>query len=165
MKTLKKILVMCMTLVVMVGVTGCVDSDKQERLIQFINVDLAEATELESEANDLYSNNVEDNYESDEALYNALKDTIVLNYEKMVKDVSAIDLGEYTEFNELKSLIIQYWSKKLEAFNKMIDALEAQDSDRVTKANDLLSDAEDIYKKYEAELEKLKKEYDVVTKE
>ena len=69
MKTLKKILVMCMTLVVMVGVTGCVDSDKQERLIQFINVDLAEATELESEANDLYSNNVEDNYESDEALY------------------------------------------------------------------------------------------------
>ena len=39
----------------------------------------------------------------------------------------------------------------------MIDALEAQDSDRVTKANDLLSDAEDIYKKYEAELEKLKK--------
>ena len=40
MKTLKKILVMCMTLVVMVGVTGCVDSDKQERLIQFINVDL-----------------------------------------------------------------------------------------------------------------------------
>ncbi len=55
MKTLKKILVMCMTLVVMVGVTGCVDSDKQERLIQFINVDLAEATELESEANDLYS--------------------------------------------------------------------------------------------------------------
>lgn len=28
----------------------------------------------------------------------------------------------------------------------MIDALEAQDSDRVTKANDLLSDAEDIYK-------------------
>ena len=133
MKTLKKILVMCMTLVVMVGVTGCVDSDKQERLIQFINVDLSEAKELETEANELYTNNVGDNYESDEALYNALKDTIVPNYEKMVKDVSAIDLGEYTEFNELKSLIIQYWSKKLEAFNKMIDALEAQDSDRVTK--------------------------------
>ena len=51
MKTLKKILVMCMTLVVMVGVTGCVDSDKQERLIQFINVDLSEAKELETEAN------------------------------------------------------------------------------------------------------------------
>ena len=31
MKTLKKILVMCMTLVVMVGVTGCVDSDKQDQ--------------------------------------------------------------------------------------------------------------------------------------
>ena len=53
MKTLKKILVMCMTLVVMVGVTGCVDSDKQERLIQFINVDLSEAKELETEANEL----------------------------------------------------------------------------------------------------------------
>ena len=111
------------------------------------------------------TNNVGDNYESDEALYNALKDTIVPNYEKMVKDVSAIDLGEYTEFNELKSLIIQYWSKKLEAFNKMIDALEAQDSDRVTKANDLLGEAEDIYKKYESELEKLEKEYDIVTED
>ena len=165
MKTLKKILVMCMTLVVMVGVTGCVDSDKQERLIQFINVDLSEAKELETEANELYTNNVGDNYESDEALYNALKDTIVPNYEKMVKVVSSIDLGEYTEFNELKSLIIQYWSKKLEAFNKMIDALEAQDSDRVTKANDLLGEAEDIYKKYESELEKLEKEYDIVTED
>ena len=55
MKTLKKILVMCMTLVVMVGVTGCVDSDKQDRLLQFINVDLSEAKELETEANDAYT--------------------------------------------------------------------------------------------------------------
>ena len=60
MKTLKKILVMCMTLVVMVGVTGCVDSDKQDRLLQFINVDLSEAKELETEANDAYTKVKED---------------------------------------------------------------------------------------------------------
>ena len=60
MKTLKKILVMCMTLVVMVGVTGCVDSDKQDRLLQFINVDLSEAKELETEANDAYPKVKED---------------------------------------------------------------------------------------------------------
>lgn len=65
MKTLKKILVMCMTLVVMVGVTGCVDSDKQDRLLQFINVDLSEAKELETEANDAYTKVKEDENSGD----------------------------------------------------------------------------------------------------
>ena len=69
MKTLKKILVMCMTLVVMVGVTGCVDSDKQDRLLQFINVDLSEAKELETEANDAYTKVKEDENNENQTEY------------------------------------------------------------------------------------------------
>ena len=139
MKTLKKILVMCMTLVVMVGVTGCVDSDKQDRLLQFINVDLSEAKELETEAND----------------------TVIPNYEKMVKQASNVDFGEYTEFNEMKSLLIQYLTKKLEAYNKMVDAVDTQDKDRISKANELIEDADSVYDKYEKERDRLMDEYEV----
>lgn len=161
MKTLKKILVMCMTLVVMVGVTGCVDSDKQDRLLQFINVDLSEAKELETEANDAYTKVKEDENNGDAEFKQVLQDTVIPNYEKMVKQASNVDFGEYTEFNEMKSLLIQYWTKKLEAFNKMVDAVETQDEDRISKANELIEDADSVYDKYEKERDRLMDEYEV----
>lgn len=105
MKTLKKILVMCMTLVVMVGVTGCVDSDKQDRLLQFINVDLSEAKELETEANDAYTKVKEDENSG--------------------------------------------------------DAVDTQDEDRISKANELIEDADSVYDKYEKERDRLMDEYEV----
>ena len=161
MKTLKKILVMCMTLVVMVGVTVCVDSDKQDRLLQFINVDLSEAKELETEANDAYTKVKEDENSGDAEFKQVLQDTVIPNYEKMVKQASNVDFGEYTEFNEMKSLLIQYWTKKLEAFNKMVDAVETQDEDRISKANELIEDADSVYDKYEKERDRLMDEYEV----
>ena len=151
MKTLKKILVMCMTLVVMVGVTGCVDSDKQDRLLQFINVDLSEAKELETEANDAYTKVKEDENSGDAEFKQVLQDTVIPNYEKMVKQAS----------NVMKSLLIQYWTKKLEAFNKMVDAVETQDEDRISKANELIEDADSVYDKYEKERDRLMDEYEV----
>ena len=154
MKTLKKILVMCMTLVVMVGVTGCVDSDKQDRLLQFINVD-------QTEANDAYTKVKEDENSGDAEFKQVLQDTVIPNYEKMVKQASNVDFGEYTEFNEMKSLLIQYWTKKLEAFNKMVDAVETQDEDRISKANELIEDADSVYDKYEKERDRLMDEYEV----
>ena len=79
----------------------------------------------------------------------------------MVKQASNVDFGEYTEFNEMKSLLIQYWTKKLEAFNKMVDAVETQDEDRISKANELIEDADSVYDKYEKERDRLMDEYEV----
>lgn len=160
MKTLKKILVMCMTLVVMVGVTGCVDSDKRDRLIQFLDVDMEEAFNLETEANDAYTKVQEDENSGDAEFKQVLQDTVIPNYEKMVKQASDVDFGEYTDFNEMKSLIIQYWTKKLEAYNKMLDAIDTQDEDKISKANELIDDASSIYDKYEAEVKRLEEEYE-----
>lgn len=79
MNTRKRILSICLVVAVVFGMTGCVDSEKQDRLIQFINEDLAEEFKLESEANDLYAQNTGDNFKGDEELYNALTETVIPN--------------------------------------------------------------------------------------
>ncbi|MCI5731262.1 MAG: hypothetical protein MR304_06945 [Eubacterium sp.] len=165
MNTRKRILSICLVVAVVFGMTGCVDSEKQDRLIQFINEDLAEEFKLESEANDLYAQNTGDNFKGDEELYNALTETVIPNYEKMIAGASDIDLGEFTEFSELKSLIIQYWSKKKEAFEKICDAIEQQNETMIEEGNTLLSNAETIYEKFKNERDKLYEEYNVITKE
>lgn len=157
----KRILSICLVVAVVFGMTGCVDSEKQDRLIQFINEDLAEESKLESEANDLYTQNTGDNFKGDEELYNALTETIIPNYEKMIAGASDIDLGEFTEFSELKSLIIQYWSKKKEAFSVLATAAEQHDESITQEANTIFEEAHTIYDKYDKELNQLGKEYDV----
>lgn len=157
----KRILSICLVFVVALGITGCVDSEKHDRLLQFINEDLAEEFKLESEANDLYAQNTGDNFKGDEELYNALTETIIPNYEKMIAGASDIDLGEFTEFSELKSLIIQYWSKKKEAFSVLATAAEQHDESITQEANTIFEEAHTIYDKYDKELNQLGKEYDV----
>lgn len=158
--------IVCMIVVVILGVTGCGDSDVGDRLIQFVNKDLEEAGNLESEANDLYVEIMGNDEKSDEDLKDALKNTIVPYYEKMIKDVSDIDLGEYTELEKAKSLIFRYWSKKLDAFYKMEDAAEIEDNESmIDKAKDLFDEADKLYEQYDAELDRLGKKYGVTISE
>lgn len=157
----KRILSICLVFVVALGITGCVDSEKQDRLLQFINEDLAEEWKMETEANNLYTQVLEDDSQHDDELYEALVNTIIPNYEKMIAGASDIDLGEFTEFSELKSLIIQYWSKKKEAFSVLATAAEQHDESITQEVNTIFEEADTIYDKYDKELNQLGKEYDV----
>lgn len=161
MNTRKRILSICLVFVVALGITGCVDSEKQDRLLQFMNEDLAEERKLELEANNLYTQVLEDDSQHDDELYEALVNTIIPNYEKIVAGASDIDLGEFTEFSKLKSLIIQYWSKKKEAFSVLATAAEQHDESITQEANTIFEEADTIYDKYDKELNQLGKEYDV----
>jgi len=43
----------------------------------------------------------------------------------------------------------------------MVDAVDTQDEDRISKANELIEDADSVYDKYEKERDRLMDEYEV----
>lgn len=161
MNTRKRILSICLVFVVALGITGCVDSEKQDRLIRFMNEDLAEEKKLETQANNLYTQVLEDDSQHDEELYEALVNTIIPNYEKMIIGASDIELGEFMEFSELKFLLVQYWSKKKEAFSVMATSAQQHDEAMAQEANTIFEEADAIYDKYRKEITRLGEEYEV----
>lgn len=158
---MKKVIGVVMICIMTLGLTACVDSDKQDRLLQYLNEDMKEAYELESEANEFYEANIGQNYKSDQELYDVLIETVIPDYEVMLEDARSIDLSKYSEIAEINNLVIQTWNIKKSGFEKIVTSLEQQDSSMLDEANSILEEAISLQNTYSDKLEKLAKEYEV----
>ena len=132
--------------------------DVQDDLLDYINNDIVEIAELETEVNELYEEARSSS--NDYILYQSLMDNIIPKSKKLIEKAEAVEI-ETDEVREVHELYLDAINKQDQAFTLMLSALENQDYAIVTQANEKLDEARKLMRDYQSALKKLAKEHDV----
>ena len=134
------------------------DNAVQDDLLDYINNDITEMQELDSEVIDLYerARNSEDDY----AMYEILIDEVIPKSRELIDEAEAIQI-ETKEVQEIHEVYLDAINKQDQAFTLMLSALENQDFEIMTQANEKLDEARKLQRQYESALKALAKKHDV----
>lgn len=160
---MKKLLAVLMCAALLLAVAGCGNSEKQDALVNYINVDLAEISELETAFLESYGSVTGDNYTDDETMYTELSEnTVVLA--RQLSDAATNLASTITDpqLLEVHKLYMESSSNYLNAITLMLAALENQDMAQVTEANEKISAANTLGLDFQTKLNALAEEYGVV---
>lgn len=132
-----------------------VTSDSEANLAQDFTIYLDEIILLAPEEDriiGLYDSVTGVNYTDDEILYSTLFDEIVPSYRQFVLELESI-MPKNTRIRELHELYIDAANIQYNSFTLMLSALEEQDMDKVTQANQGLDDARALLRDWLYEVE------------
>ena len=164
---MKKILqIMMVTVMMVLCMTGC--GKEQDEFVDYMNGNAKkEITELESKAKDSYASVTGDNYKDDETMLQELCTNTAVFAKQTVDKATA--LGETLEGEQLKK-VHEICVNSLKDFQsvveKLIQALESGNAERLNQINDTLDKANQEGTRYQEELKKLAEELgvEIVTK-
>ncbi|WP_052130180.1 hypothetical protein [Ureibacillus sinduriensis] len=135
--------------------TSTADSDPAANLAQDFTLYVDEIILLAPEEDriiGLYESVTGSNYTSDEELYNTLFDEIVPSYREFVVELESI-MPKNTRIRDLHELYIDAANIQYNSFTLMLSALEEQDMDKVTEANEGLDEARALLRDWLYEVE------------
>ncbi|MFC7687798.1 hypothetical protein [Ureibacillus sp. GCM10028918] len=135
--------------------TETVTSDSEADLADDFTIYIDEVILLAPEEDriiGLYDSVTGANYTSDEVLYNTLFDEIVPSYREFVVELESI-MPKNTRIRELHELYIDAANIQYNSFTLMLSALEEQDMDKVTQANQGLDEARALLRDWLYEVE------------
>lgn len=159
---MKKIIAFIISLGLMIGLTGCANTQKQEVLREYLDVHVPELAYLEEEFLASYESVTGDNYTSDYDTYMEFT-TYTVEYARDL-DSAAVEISNYitdSEVLEAHRIYMNYCNKFLSAVNLMITALENGDYSLVDEANDRLNEANNYAVDYNIALNNLMEKYKV----
>ena len=160
---MKKITVFILSLLLLFNLVGCGNRQKQEALLNYINVDLAELSEMETAFTESYGSVTGDNYTNDYVLYEELTNiTSTLARKLNDKAVELVETIEDEEILEVHKKYMKFASNNLNAINLILSAVENQDYSQVSLANEKLNEATTIGIDFRKELNSLAEKYNVV---
>lgn len=130
----------------------------QDDLLDYINNDFADISELDAKVYDLYekARNSEDDY----SMYLILSDEVIPESKKLIEEAEDLAL-ETKEVKEVHELYLDAINKQNQAFTLMLSALENQDYVIMTQANEKLDEARKLMRDYESALKDLADEHGV----
>lgn len=163
MNHLKKrlaILIFLFTLIL----SGCFSDPIQDDLLAYLNEELADISHLENEAVSAYEGATGANYTSDQILYDTLLGIVIPTYQEYSDKLEAIKV-ETDELRDIHEGYIEGVNLQLNAFIKIVTALEEADRSKIEEANEMLSDARKIMRDFNNDIEKLAEEHDVELRE
>lgn len=171
---MKKLLALALVLELAVKVSGCIiinppgtkrkpteneNITVKEDLQNYIEA-MTPLASLEAEAVGAYDDVSGDNYTDDNTMLDAVKNTVLPKYTSLVNQVKAID-PQTKEVQDVHDLYVQAAETQLSAFHDIIEALEEQDMDIVTRANGKLADAREGMADFDEQLTALAEQYNV----
>jgi len=130
-------------------------------LLNYINVEMPKVATLETEAIEAYASISGENYQGDSLMYFTIVETIVPKYEEfytILKDIKPAT----AEVQSLHKEYIQAAADQLEAFKLILDAIEKQDANIITQANDDLAEGRALLKMWRADLDSACVKHNVV---
>ena len=164
---MKKFLLLVLCFALVFTFTGCVSNEKADKktdeLVSYINNDLAELADIEEAFLESYESVTGDNYVDDYTTYEELSNNTLPLIQQL--DNKTVEISENITDNKIREvhrLYMNYTSKNLNAIITMIDALETQDVSRVTDANDMINEANNVITDFQIKLDELMDEYGVV---
>lgn len=134
----------------------------QDAILEYVNEDILTMGELEGKMLESYSSVSGTNYINDEIMYNELVSTTIPTIKQLNDE--AIRVGNNLTTPELITVhkkYIDYTSELNTAFTMMQLALERQDIDMITKANDKLVVANNAVSDWKAQILTLAEQYGV----
>ena len=161
---MKKVYLLVVCVVIVFLINGCgSDNLVQKDLLNYINVELPKVAEIENKVVSGYDAVSGENYTDDLTMYNALKDEILGDSLELIEKTESIEI-KTEDVKDVHEIYIEAINMQHQAFTKILAAVEAQDIDKVTEANKLLSDARKRMREFSTELIALQKENNIVSK-
>lgn len=144
--------------------TGCFSDPVQDDLLQYVNSELTKAHELERTAISAFESVAGANFTNDQALYDALQNEVIPNYEKFLDELNSVDI-ETEELKELHDLYIEGANTQMEAFLLIVTALETQDQSQIEEANEMLEKGKKQITDYNNKIRQLAEDHNVTLDE
>ncbi|MDR7078537.1 Tfp pilus assembly protein PilP [Neobacillus niacini] len=143
-------------LLVLAGCGGPVQDD----ILNYINEDLKSAQNLEVKAVSAYEGVAGANYTDDQTMHNALVTAVIPTYTKLLNELESVNI-ETDELKEIHAIYLSGVQKQFSAFEKIIEAIEKQDSNIIDEANKLLEEGRLQIEDYNDKLDALAEENNV----
>lgn len=143
---------------------ACGANQTQQDLINYINVEMAKVKDLESTALQAYASVSGENYENDSIMYTVINETVLPTYQEFYNTLSSIKPAT-EEVATLHREYVRAASDQLEAFSLILEAIEKQDVQIITQANEDLSKARALITLWREDLDSACVKHNVVFEE
>ncbi|MEH7176936.1 hypothetical protein [Neobacillus vireti] len=143
-------------LLVLAGCGGPVQDD----ILNYINEELKTAQTLEEKAVSAYEGVAGANYTDDQTMYDALVNEVIPTYTDLLNELETVSI-ESDELKEIHAIYLSGAQKQYSAFEKIIEAIEKQDSGIIDEANQLLEEGRLEIEDYNNQLDALAEEHNV----
>jgi hypothetical protein len=143
-------------LLVLAGCGGPVQDD----ILNYLNEEMKTAQTLEDKAISSYEGVAGVNYTDDQTMYDALVNEVIPNYTDLISELETVSI-ESDELKEVHEIYLSGAKLQFSAFEKIIEALEKQDSSLIDEANQLLEEGRLQIEDYNDKLDELAKEHNV----
>ena len=139
------------------------DNDKalKDEVVEFVNVKLPAIESDRNNAVAIYNSYFETENVDLEQFSSDLQGTAIPDMQKYVDNLSAIEVTT-DEVKNLKDLYLQSAQKQLDAMNKVASAINEENPDYLTEADQLIKESEDLILQYQTQLRTIAMEKDIV---
>lgn len=161
-KRINAIIRITMSFLLIITISGCSrnNTEVQDDILNYINVELPKLVELESTVIEGYESVTGDNYTDDETLYNALQNEIIPSSLDLIDAAEEI-VPETEDVRVVHEIYLSAINKENSAFTTILSAIENQDYDKVSLANDKLTDARKELRDFNSNLDDLAEDNDI----
>jgi len=132
----------------------------QDDLLNYINVEMPKLADLESKATDAYASVSGENYQNDSIMYFTIQQNVIPPYEEFNSIIKTIKPST-PEVQAMHNEYVEAAKDQLEAFQLVLEAIEKQDAEIITKANEDLDKAKQLLIYWRKDLDEACKKYDV----
>lgn len=148
-------------LLALVSTISC-SNPTQDELIQYINTELPKIATIEKNAVDKYDGAVGENFKDDATFYKTLNDDVIPKYKKFVEALENISKNlKDPEVIKLNETYIDAANKQFSAFTTMLAAIDAQDLNLMSQANEKLEMGRKLMRQWQLDLKTLAKKHSV----
>lgn len=154
----KRLLVFVLPFVIMLS--GCFGNPVQDDIVNYINVEMKKAYDLEATAVTAYESVSGANYSDDETMYYKLVDEVIPTYDDFLDELKDADI-QTEELEAIHDIYIEGAELQQEAFDIIVEALLAQDVNLINQANTKLDEGRALIEEYTEKLDELAEEHNV----
>ena len=154
-----KNLIIIGALILSLGLTACSDPI-QDDLINYINVELPKISDLEDGVVEGYGSVSGNNFVDDYTTYTEISDNVLPLSLQLIEEAENISL-ETKEVREVHEKLIDSYTTNQSAMELLVAAIDTEDYDLITQANEKFDAARKLQREFNAELEDLCEEHDV----
>jgi hypothetical protein len=160
MKKITGITILAFVLIITMLFAGCGEDPIQKDLLNYVNNEIPKIASLESDALDKYNSVTGDNYNTDEETYTALSDSIIPKYRNFITKLEEIK-PQTPEVKALHELYIEAANNQYNAFVQLKAAIETQDTNMVSQANEKLDKGRKGLRDFQDKIAELAKKHNV----
>lgn len=139
-------------LALLVVLLQCSPNPVQQDLLNYINVEMPKVATLESEAVTAYASISGENYQNDSIMYYTITETVIPKYEEFYSILKSINPAT-EEVAALHKEYVHAAANQLGGFKLILEAIEKQDTNIITQANEDLAEGRAMLKLWRADLD------------